>query len=155
MVDGKLRSLEPRFRGHEVVEPQANEIDAYAFSHWNALDDNAVQFTTRTWGNPTTSTASTQGMCLEIEASPATRLTGLVNGQAVDVPLARLLQGPYSRYLGGFLSPAYYFHQAVPQSAYSASFEFSHESLNSGRDWYYVRVRQKNGHWAWSSPIWV
>ena len=64
IVDGKLRSLEPRFRGHEVVEPQANEIDAYAFSHWNALDDSAVQFTTRTWGNPTTSTASTQGMCL-------------------------------------------------------------------------------------------
>ena len=91
MVDGKLRSLEPRFRGHEVVEPQANEIDAYAFSHWNALDDNAVQFTTRTWGNPTTSTASTQGMCLEIEASPATRLTGIVNEQAVDVPLAALV----------------------------------------------------------------
>ena len=155
VVDGKLRSLEPRFRGHEVVEPRDSEIHEYSFSHWNALDDNAVQFTTRTWGNPTTSTASTQGMCLEIEASPATRLTGLVNGQALDVPLARLLQGPYARYLGGFLSPAYCFHQAVPQSAYSATFGLSHESPGSGQDWYYLRVRQTNGHWAWSSPVWV
>ena len=102
VVDGKLRSLEPRFRGHEVVEPRDSEINEYSFSHWNALDDNAVHFTTRTWGNPTTSTASTQGMCLEIEASPATRLAGLVNGQAVDIPIIRLLKGPYSAIWGAF-----------------------------------------------------
>lgn len=152
---GELLSVEPRFRGHEVVEPQKNEVDSYAFSDWEVLENGSVQFTTRTWGNPTTSTASTQGMCFEIRANTATRMVGHINGQTVDVSVARLLDGPYSEYLGGFLSPAYCIHQAVPQSAYCASFEFSHYSEMAETSWYYMRVRQKNGQWAWSSPIWV
>ena len=155
IVDGAIRSVEPRFRGHEVVEPQNGEKNEYVFSNWKALGDCAVQFATRTWGNPTTSTASTQGMCLEIDARPETRLAGSINGQKVDLPVSRLLKGPCAGYLGGFLSPAYCFHQAVPQSAYSASFQFSHSPNCVRQDWYYVRVRQKNGQWAWSSPIWV
>jgi hypothetical protein len=27
--------------------------------------------------------------------------------------------------------------------------------VGAGEDWYYVRVEQKNGELAWSSPIWV
>jgi hypothetical protein len=30
-----------------------------------------------------------------------------------------------------------------------------HEAPGAARDWYYVRVAQRNGQWAWSSPIWV
>lgn len=155
IADGELLSVEPRFRGHEVVEPQHKEMNSYAFSAWEVSDSGSVQLSTRTWGNPTTSTASTQGMCFEIRANPTTRLTGHINGQTVDVPLDRLLDGPYSEYLGGFLSPAYCIHQAVPQSAYSANFELSHYAERAEQSWYYLRVRQKNGQWAWSSPIWV
>jgi hypothetical protein len=57
--------------------------------------------------------------------------------------------------LGGFLSPAYSFHRAVRKSEYSWQNKFQHQHQSRARDWYYVRVCQKNGQWAWSSPIWI
>ncbi len=153
--DGELRDVEPRFRGHEVVAPQSNDEEKYAFSDWQWVGPNAVAFTTRTWGNPTTTTASTQGMCFEVDANPQTHFVGTINGQAVDIAITDLLAGPRANYLGGFVSAAYYFHQAVPRSAYRAEFQRTLYGNSQQRDWYYVRVRQKNGHWAWGSPIWV
>jgi hypothetical protein len=155
IVDGDLIALEPRFRGHEIVEPQANEQTSYAFSTWQHQSDHGVTFTTRTWGNPTTTTANTQGMCFEIRADSHTRLVGTINGQPVDVPVSDLLYGPRAEYVGGFLTPAYCFHRAVPLAEYTAHVRFTHETPGDQRDWYHVRVRQQNGHWAWSSPIWV
>jgi hypothetical protein len=80
---------------------------------------------------------------------------GTINGQPVDVPASELLFGPRAEYLGGFLTPAYCFHRAVPEAEHTARVHFAHETPGDQRDWYHVRVRQKNGHWAWSSPIWV
>lgn len=153
---GKLTGVEPRLRGHEIVAPQADEQAAYAFSQWQQEDANSVSLTTRTWGNPTTTTASTQGLCLEIEGNEQTIISGLINGQQIAVSLAELLQGPRSIYLGGFLTPACYFHRAVPTSESQTTFTVSHQQPQAQqRDWYYVRVRQVNNQWAWSSPIWV
>ena len=155
VADGDLLSVEPRFRGHEIVAPQAEEQDRYAFSAWERPNDATVRFTTRTWGNPTTSTASTQGICLELRADTHTRLIGAANGQRVDVAIGDLIAGPHARYLGGFLTPAIYFHRAVPWREYTASFRHTDRVSEPGRDWYYVRVRQRNDQWAWSSPIWA
>ena len=152
---GELIDVEPRFRGYEVVAPQADEQDQYAFSRWERRASDTVRFATRTWGNLTTTTPSMQGLCLEMRATPHTRITGTVNGQPVDVAVADLLDGPRSQYLGGFVSPAIYFHRAIPQAEYSASFTLDHNSVSTARDWYTVRVRQQNDQWAWSSPIWV
>jgi hypothetical protein len=119
-----------------------------------------VTFTTRTWGNPATTTPGTQAVCLEIAGEPPTRLAATFNGQAVTVTLGQLLERAYAGYLGGFLTPAYRFHRAVPASSYTCQFtltdraDFPHPRP-AGRDWYTVRVRQANGQWAWSSPIWV
>ena len=153
--NGNLRAVEPRFRGHEILAPQAEDEVSYAFSAWRLDGENGVQFTTRTWGNPTTTTASTQGICLHINGTDATLLRGKVNGQDVSVPLSQLLEGPRAFYLGSFLTPAYYFHRAARQSAYVSQFSLQHQSEGAMRDWYTVRVRQKNGQSAWSSPIWV
>ncbi len=155
VVNGKLLGIEPRFRGHEIVSPQAREEETYAFSQWEQRGKNGVWFTTRTWGNSTTTTASPQGICLEVLGDDNTRIRGQVKGQAVDVPLIDLLHGPQAAYLHGFLTPAYYFHRAVPSSDYTCQFNFVHKSDSKTRDWYYLRVRQVNGQWAWSSPIWI
>ncbi|MEI2421986.1 hypothetical protein V6O07_17040, partial [Arthrospira platensis SPKY2] len=56
---------------------------------------------------------------------------------------------------GGFVSPAVCFHQAVPELAYTCRFTLPHEHLSTQRDWYHVRVRQRNDQWAWSSPVLV
>lgn len=152
---GELIAVEPRFRGYEVLAPQADDEESYAFSRWGHTGENGVKFTTRTWGNVTTTTASTQGICLDILGNRDTFIKGRANGQAFSVALGELLAGSKAGYLGGFLTPAYVFHRAVPRSESTASFSLLHETESRVRDWYYVRVRQKNGQWAWSSPIWV
>lgn len=153
--NGDLLSIEPRFRGHEIVAPQANEEEAYAFSQWNRFGKNGVTFTTRTWGNPTTTTASSQGVCLEVQGGADTQLKGTANGVPFAYTLVELLQGPRATYLGGFLTPAVYLNRAIPKREYACEFSFQHEADSDRHDWYYLRVRQKNGQWAWSSPIWV
>jgi hypothetical protein len=155
VVDGELLEVEPRFRGHDVVAPQAVEEETYAFSQWEQRGENAVVFTTRTWGNPTTTSAGTQGMALKASGDAHTRFKGQINGKNFDLPLADLLAGPKSSYLGGFLTPAYCFHRAIPEIEYMARMDFTHRVESETRDWYYVRVRQYNGQWAWSSPIWI
>ncbi|GAB4563945.1 MAG: hypothetical protein Kow0047_13270 [Anaerolineae bacterium] len=57
--------------------------------------------------------------------------------------------------------PFYFFshkakiHRAIPEVGYVAEFEHVDASPPPGRNVYRVRVHQRNGHIAWSSPIWV
>lgn len=152
---GRLVAVEPRFRGHEIVAPSAEEAESYAFSAWQQQDDHRISFRTRTWGNATTTTPSTQGVNLTVAGNQESVIQATINGHQVAVPLSRLLQGPLSGYLGGFLTPCYYFHRAVPSAEATAELRFTHRQHSRQRDWYYVRVRQTNDQWAWSSPIWV
>jgi hypothetical protein len=92
---------------------------------------------------------------MTIQGDASTRISGSINDQPVDLPLAELVHGPRAFYLGDFLTPAYCFQRAVPQSAFSNRFTFVHNQVTEERDYYYVRVRQRNGQWAWSSPIWI
>jgi hypothetical protein len=155
VVNGQLMDVEPRFRGHDIVAPQPTEQESYAFSHWQRRAGAGVHFSTRTWGNPTTTSAGTQGICLTIAGDGNTLIRGQMNGKPVEVRLAALMEGPVSGYLGGFMTPAYYFHKAVPKALYSCHFDLTHEAGSKTRDWYTIRVRQFNGQWAWSSPIWI
>jgi hypothetical protein len=49
---------------------------------------------------------------------------------------------------------AQYIYKWSPNSR-DADFQFSDPAAGKGQHWYYVRVEQKNGELAWSSPIWV
>jgi hypothetical protein len=46
-------------------------------------------------------------------------------------------------------------HKVLPESAYTASFEIVDDEPLEGETNYRVRVEQRNGQRAWSSPIWV
>ncbi len=92
---------------------------------------------------------------LSVLGTAQTKLVGTVNGEQIEASLADLVQGSQSGYLGGFLTPAYRFRRAVPRADSTGRFALTHNGTGEQRDWYYVRVRQKNGQWAWSSPIWV
>ncbi len=152
---GRLLGVEPRFRGYPVVSPQGREEPGYAFSAAERVGDAGVRFRTRTWGNVTTQTPSTQGVALEVAGDAATRICGTINGHAVEVTLDALAEGARAGYLGGFRTPAWVLSRAVPRTEYAAQLSFQHSARSQTRDWYYVRVSQKNGQWAWSSPIWV
>jgi len=155
VVDGRLVSVEPRFRGRHVVSPQASAPDEYAFSAWERTGERAVRFRTRTWGNTTTLTPSMQGLCLEIAGDARTRLRARFNDRPTEVALPELLEGARTGYLGGFRTPAWCFHRAVPAHESALEGAVVHAGAGTSRDWYYVRVAQRNGQWAWSSPIWV
>jgi len=151
---GRLVGVEPRLRGPDIVSPEQAERERIAMN-WQRVDEGTVFLHTRTWGNPTIVTPATQGICLTILGSDHTLIQGRINGQDIQVPLGELRHGSRVGYLGGFLSPAYSFHRAVPQSAYTCRTSLLHRGEGTRWDWYYVRVCQKNGQWAWTSPIWV
>jgi hypothetical protein len=47
-----------------------------------------------------------------------------------------------------------YIHNTAPGKA-AAEFEYRDTDAGKGQHWYYVRVEQRDGELAWSSPIWV
>ncbi len=152
---GRLVDVEPRLRGHGIEPPPQNVQDRFVFSKVEQPGPDHIRWTTVTWRNPTVLSPAMQGLCLMLEGDANTRLTGRINDRKISLTLGELHAGARTMYLGGFVSPAICVHQAVPQSAYEGRFAFQHWSTSDTRDWYYVRVRQRNGHYAWSSPIWV
>lgn len=153
LEDGCIRAVEPRLRGYGPTD--APETDSFAFSTWQQSSETAVHLNTRTRPNTSLHTATTEGLSLTIAGGLQTAIHVLANGREHSVRLGELISGSRTFYLGGFVSPAICLHQAVPSSAYTHRFAFLHRSSSAERDWYYVRVRQRNNQWAWSSPIWV
>lgn len=155
IVNGRLISVEPRLRGREVVSPQDDLADDLAFSAWERPEPDRVTARTVSWRNPSITTAGTQGFSFQIEGDTETFITGAINGVRVNFPLTELISGARSNHLGGFLTPAFVFHRAAPESEWTCRQVFTHRSEGAQRDWYYLRVLQANGQWACSSPIWI
>jgi hypothetical protein len=151
---GRLVRVEPRLRGEEQPEARFGFDGAFHASRLVRRGDE-VALETRSWKNPTTRTDATQKLALEIEGDGETRLVAEVNGQAVEVRLAELRHGPRAGLLDGFVSPAWQLSRAVPEAEYAWTCRFEDEDAGGGPDHYYVRVRQKNDQWAWSSPVFV
>ena len=140
--------------GIDVVDPEQKHIQDYQFSSL-VKDDNSVHLKTCNWGNPTTSTDSNQGICLEIKADTDTELAIDVNGLKYRKGIGELITKSDSFYLEKFLSGAIHVHRFVPESRYKKDGHFSDTDIGESEDFYYVRVRQRNGQWAYSSPVWV
>jgi hypothetical protein len=151
--NGRIKSVEPRFRGFgSQGNPFANK---YAYTTWQKESANHIKFSTLTRPNLSLHTPATEGMSVEIEGGLSAQITATINGKMYQYLLADLQDGTRTHYLGGFVSPAICFHRAVPETEYQHHFKFSHQIQSSQRDWYYIRARQKNNQWAWSSPIWI
>ena len=154
-VGARILSCEPRFRAPEVITIDQATGPVKATGEWRLAGEGRVEITTRTRGNPNGTTSETQAFCLEIDANAGAGIRAVINGRPVFVTVDQLLAGPVVGYLGGFRTPAYSFHRAAPRREYACDFSLAHRQESDRRDWYYARVRQKNGQWAWSSPVWV
>ncbi|MGW4780907.1 DUF3604 domain-containing protein [Streptomyces filamentosus] len=155
VVGGRIDAVEPRLRGYDVVAPSDHEPESFSFSHWSRPERDRVVLHTRTDGNPTVMTDATQRFALHVTGDTSTKVVARVNGLEVAHSVGELLEGPRVGFLGGFVSGAYVFDRAEPRAA--LDLEWSVEDTGSGaeEDWYYVRVRQYNDQYAWSSPIWA
>lgn len=155
--NGRIVSVDPRLHGEDVVDPTraTGESDG-PVSSWQQVDERTVTLTTRTRGNPTVMTDATQQLGLHVIGDENTVLALEFNGTTMRRTVADLRVGAHSEYTGGFLSPALLMHKAVDHHQRAVTMQI--EDPGSGdreRDWYYVRVRQHNDQWAWSSPTWV
>jgi hypothetical protein len=161
LTEGKILSVEPRFRGEEVVSPvekKDNFSDFYT-SSCKQLTDKSIEFKTTSQANPNNFTCTTQGVCLEVKTTLNTAIKARINDKTEVVPLKRLLKGSYTGRLSLIGSPSYKFNRAPLPSEFNWSLNFQDKDTSRyfdiGHSFYYVRVRQQNDQWAWSSPIFI
>lgn len=152
---GKLLGIEPHLRGHDIGIPVIDDVTPCVLSHLKYQGGNHLSMRTRTPRNASVTSSATQAITLRIQGDGTTRVRAVINGLDVDLPLAALARGARSFYSAGFVSPSFAFERAVPAAECQCRFTLTHESAGEKRDWYYARVRLRNGQWAWSSPIWV
>ena len=153
-----ILAVESRFRGDDVVSPVDNNTasgESLYRSQWNQVDDQNVQVKTVTFGNPNNVTPATQAICLHVKMPRSGSITAKVNDKKLVLPVDLLLQGARAEPLRDMPAPSFRIHRAILPCEFDWSCTIEDESESTGRDSYYVRVRQKNDQWAWSSPIFV
>ena len=155
--DGRILSVEPRFRGLEVVAPTEREaVEGESFYRSKVLEKtgHAVRFLTQSGGNPTNSTCTTQGMCLEVEMPRNARVFAVMNGVGSEHTLDELMLGARSGSLD-IIAPSWRFNRAPEPNELNWTCELLDEDDRGEESSYYVRVRQSNDQWAWSSPVFL
>ena len=101
----------------------------------------------------------TKALVIELEGGPdATLIVQLKQPveQTVTARLDDLAEENVIHITGVFTSESLALGRLIAPSEYSATLRWNdRRPAPDGADWYYVRVTQKNGQMAWSSPIWV
>lgn len=158
VAGGELLGVEPHLRGKDIAMPDladdASCVWSSLFSE-AATEENTVRLRTRSPRNASVRSGSTQALTLHIDGGLDTEIHARINGAEMALSLAELARGARATYTSGFVSPAFVFQRAVPEAESRRRLTFVHSSAGEEREWYYARVRQRNGQWAWSSPIWV
>ena len=105
--------------------------------------------------NPNTTTPATQAVLLDVEMPVDGVVTAEFNGKEFSHTLGELLEGSRSHFMRGWLSEAVLFNRAMPESCWTIEHFMEDREPELDTDYYYVRVRQRDQQWAFSSPIWV
>jgi hypothetical protein len=160
--DGRVLSVEPCFAGPAVVAPQEDHDEPDDLPHEVLSQDaRACAWRSRTEPNPTVRHSATQGLIVEVDMPPRAVLWLEVNGRRYAHTLAELLEASASHFLRGWRSEAIVMHRALPLDLCVLDVALDDlpttdpPSGQGDADWYRVRVAQRNGQWAWSSPVWV
>jgi hypothetical protein len=98
-----------------------------------------------------------QSVVLEIDGGPGTVLELSLTEPARQVSrhmLAELLRNSANLFTGPFPKEAYQWHRVVPQSTSSLQGRCRLD-VPAGRSHVHLRVRQRNGHIAWASPVFL
>ena len=98
-----------------------------------------------------------QSVVLEIEGGPGTRIELALTEPAAQrtwCTLADLHRGSVNLFTGPFPREGYQWHRLVPHAA-SALEGSCTLDVPASRSHAYLRARQKNGHMAWASPVFL
>ena len=153
---GRILSVTPCFRGAAFTSPQEGETEFH--THVNrirSVSDTSTELELYTSKNPNTTTPATQAVILDVEMPLDGVITSDFNGKVFSHSLAELLEGSRTHFMRGWLSEAVLFNRAMPESCFTVEHYMEDSQKEKDTDWYYVRVRQRDGQWLWTSPIWV
>jgi len=121
--------------------------------------DRKVRVVSFTGRNQAFAEDPTKSLLLEIDAPRDATLSIQVEKPApvrLDVPLPELLESSCVAFAGPFGSESMLVHRLIEPQEFRLEAEWLDQRPERPEaDWYYVRVKQANGHMAWSSPIWV
>jgi hypothetical protein len=98
-----------------------------------------------------------QSVVLELAADGASLLDLALTEpvvQSSSTPLARLFDGSRNLFTGGFPKEGYQWHRLLPLAASSVRGGCT-LAVPAGRSHVYLRARQRNGHMAWASPVFL
>lgn len=98
-----------------------------------------------------------QSVVLELTAGPEASLELSLTEPAAHktvTRLADLVRGSHNLFTGPFPKESLQWHRVAPLAASSASGRCT-LGVPPGRSYVYLRARQRNGHMAWASPVFV
>jgi hypothetical protein len=103
---------------------------------------------------------ATKSVVLEMEADPAAKLVlefSQPSKKRFVVPVADLLLENAVEFTGVFTTESFVLHRLVSPAESTAEVHWQDKSRDrqEGGDMYFLRARQHNNQWAWSSPIWI
>ena len=156
LTDGVIRDVQTCFRGAAFTSPQPGESEFR--TRVNRLlerGDRHVALDMYSSKNPNVLTPAMQGVILDVEMPRAASVVADFNGHTYSHTLDELLQGTRAHFLRGWLSEAIQFERAATESGFCTGHVMTDETAERPTDYYYARVRQCDGQWAWTSPIWV
>ncbi|MEM7602142.1 MAG: hypothetical protein AAF357_12090, partial [Verrucomicrobiota bacterium] len=156
--EGRIHSIEPRFRGLEVVSPaERNSEEGESFYRSKVIlqTERAVTFETVSNGNATNTTSATQGVCIEVEMPPTANVYAVLNGVRAEHSLCELMRGARSGSLDHTDAPSWRFNRAPAPEELNWRGQWIDHDESGDESSYYLRVRQSNDQWAWSSPVFL
>ena len=153
---GRILNVTPCFRGAAFTSPQEGETEFHTHvQKILSVGETSTELKLYTSMNPNTTTSATQAVILEVEMPLDGNIIAEFNGKKLSHSLAELLQGSRTHFMRGWLSEALLFNRAMPQSCYCFEHYMEDDEPERDTDYYYVRVRQKDQQWLWTSPIWA
>ncbi len=156
LTDGQINDVQTCFRGAAFTSPQPGETEFHTRVNRVAeRGDRHLALDMYSSKNPNVLTPAMQGVILDVEMPRNAKLVADFNGHTYEHSLNELLEGSRAHFLRGWLSEAIQFERAATEPGFLAGHIMTDEMAERDTDYYYARVRQRDGQWAWTSPIWV
>lgn len=154
--EGRINDIQTCFRGAAYTSPQPGETQFKTrVNRVVERSDKAVVLDLHSTKNPNVLTPAMQGIILDVTMPRAAAVTVDANGHSFSHTLEELLEGSRAHFLRGWLSEAVQFERAATENSFCGGHVFEDRTAERDTDYYYARVRQRDGQWAWTSPIWV
>lgn len=157
---GEIIAYNPYFRGRDVLAPSKDQDhDVNTVNDMQAqialLDSHTLTWSCDTVGNKTTLHPCTSSVLVEVEGTPDTVLHISVNDKQHTATIAELCEYGYTTEMKFYHSQSFKIHKAIPAEKYHFEYQVVDSAPETSCDFYHLEVAQKNGQWAYVTPIWV